>query len=266
MKTVNVNDNMPEMKPCVATIGFFDGVHRGHQYLIKHLVDAAKDADLESTVITFDQQPRKVLQSDYQPQMLSTLEEKLLLLSKTEIQNCALLHFDKELASLSAREFMEKVLRDKLNVKKLFVGYDNRFGCHNKEGFDDYVRYGKELGIEVIRNQALVLNGVNVSSSVVRSFVNSGEVELAEMCLGYPYALMGKVVEGRQEGRKMGFPTANLDTSGWEKMVPAPGGYAVKVRREKSMEMKRGMMNIGTCPTFNGTSLSLERHSLNFER
>ena len=264
MKTIQITKDMEPMNPCVATIGFFDGVHRGHQYLIRKLIADARAEGMESTVITFDLHPRKVLQSDYQPRMLSTLSEKLLLLSKTSVDNTALLHFDEEMARMTAREFMEQILRDKLNVRKLYIGYDHRFGHDRKEGFDDYVRYGRELGMEVVLAQAFELNGVNVSSSVVRSFLEAGEVEMAEMCLGYPYTIVGKVVKGDQEGRKMGFPTANLDTTGFDKLIPAPGVYAVKVRLENSMEMKRAMMNIGVRPTFGGTETTLETYILNF--
>ena len=253
------------LSPCVATIGFFDGVHRGHQFLIRHLVETARDEGMESTVITFDEHPRRVLQSDYQPEMLSTLSSKLLLLSKTEVDNAVVLHFDKAMASLSAKEFMQQVLHDSLNVKKLFIGYDHRFGHNRAETFDDYVRYGKEMGIEVVQSQAFVLNGVHISSSVIRSFLNEGEVGMANQCLGYPYTIVGKVVNGFHEGRKLGYPTANIDISHFGQMLPAPGVYAVKVRLEQSMEMKRGMMNIGTRPTFNGKRLTLETHIFNFD-
>lgn len=253
-----------EVQPCVATIGFFDGVHRGHQFLVRHLVETARQDGLSSTVITFDEHPRKVLQSDYQPEMLSTLDSKLLLLSKTGIDNTVVLHFDKALASLSAWEFMKQVLCDRLHVKKLFVGYDHRFGHNREETFDDYVRYGKQLGIEVVRNQAFVLNDIHVSSSVIRSFLKEGEVDLANQCLGYPYTIIGKVVNGYHEGRKLGFPTANLDISHFGQMIPSTGVYAVKVRLEHSMEEKRGMMNVGTRPTFNGKQVTLEAHIFNF--
>jgi len=254
-----------ELGASVATIGFFDGVHRGHQFLISHLVETAHQEGLASTLITFDEHPRKVLQSDYQPELLSTLDSKLLLLSKTEVDNTVVLHFDREMAALSAREFMQEVLRDRLHVKKLFIGYDHRFGHNRAETFDDYVRYGKEMGIEVVQNQAFVLNDIHVSSSVIRSFLKEGEVEMANQCLGYPYTIIGKVVSGYHEGRKMGFPTANLDISHFGQLVPAIGVYAVRVRLENSVEMKRGMMNIGTRPTFNGKRTTLETHIFNFD-
>ena len=275
MKTVyyNMNDRLKaaaapdgmQLQACVATIGFFDGVHRGHQFLIRHLVETARQDGLASTVITFDEHPRKVLQSDYQPEMLSTLDSKLLLLSKTEVDNAVVLHFDRQMAALSAREFMQQVLHDHLNVKKLFIGYDHRFGHNRADTFDDYVRYGKEMGIEVIKNEAFQIDGVNISSSVIRSFLKEGEIEMANQCLGYPYTIIGKVVNGYHEGRKLGFPTANLDISHFGQLIPAPGVYAVKARMENTVVWKHGMMNIGTRPTFNGKGITLETHIFNFD-
>ena len=153
MKTIYLNDNTAPLEPSVATIGFFDGVHRGHQFLISHVRQEAARSGLQSLVVTFDRHPRQVLRKDYQPELLSTLDSKLLLLSKTGVDATALLHFDEAMASLSARDFMAQILRDRLNVRKLIIGYDNRFGHNRSEGFDDYVRYGRELGIEVIHNQ-----------------------------------------------------------------------------------------------------------------
>lgn len=264
MNKIYLDEKTTPGKPLVATIGFFDGVHRGHQFLIKQVCDEAKASGMESAVITFDEHPRKVLHQDYQPRLLSTLEEKLILLSRTGIDNAVVLHFDREMAGLSAHDFMEKVLHDRLNVKKLIIGYDNRFGHNRAKGFDDYVRMGHEMGIEVIQSQAFSLDGVNVSSSYIRKLIEKGELELANKCLGYPYAIYGKVVSGYQEGRKLGFPTANLDLSGSGQLVPANGVYGVKVRLQDSMQYRRGMMNIGTRPTFNGKNLSIEAYIFDF--
>ena len=265
MNTIYYDNKEAMTEPCVATIGFFDGVHRGHQFLISHLVETARQDGMPAVVITFDEHPRKVLQSDYQPEMLSTLDSKLLLLSKTEVDDAVVLHFTREMAAMSAREFMQQVLHDHLHVKKLFIGYDHRFGHNREETFDDYVRYGKEMGIEVIKNQAYSMNGINISSSVIRSFLKEGEVDMANQCLGYPYTIIGKVVNGYHEGRKLGFPTANLDLSHFGQMIPAPGVYAVKARLEGTVVWKQGMMNIGTRPTFDGKQLTLETHIFNFE-
>ena len=149
----------PELPALAATIGFFDGVHRGHRFLIGRVVDEARQSGMASAVITFDLHPRQVLQADYQPELLTTLDRKLQLLSETQVDNTLVLHFDRSLAALPARRFMDEVLRRQLNVRKLLIGYDNRFGHDRAEGFDDYVRYGQALGIGVIRADAFLPGG-----------------------------------------------------------------------------------------------------------
>ena len=263
MQHTNTHHPSPAVR-YVATIGFFDGVHRGHQYLIRRLREEAELQGMQSMVITFDRHPREVLGSNYQPRMLSTLDEKMERLKQTGVDRCVVLPFTRELAALSAREFMQQVLKRQLNVARLYMGYDNRFGHNREEGFDDYVRYGREIGIEVILNDAFTLNQIHISSSVVRSFVSEGEIELANQCLGYPYMVTGKVVDGVREGRKMGFPTANIEPDDAQKLIPAPGVYAVRVSVEGSREWLDGMMNIGTRPTFGENKLSLETHILHF--
>ena len=252
---------MPEL---VATIGFFDGVHRGHRFLIDRVIEEAQRSGMSSAVITFDRHPREVLQTDYQPDLLSTLDEKLLLLSKTHVDNTVVLHFDASLAALTAHDFMRDVLQGQLKVRKLIIGYDNRFGHNRSEGFDDYVRYGKELGIEVIRADAFLPDDVRVSSSVIRTCLREGRVEEANRLLGYDYTIESRIVSGYQNGRKMGFPTANLDVTRCQQLLPASGVYAVLVRLKDSVGWKRGMMNIGHRPTFNGTTTSMEVNLFNF--
>ena len=252
---------MPEL---VATIGFFDGVHRGHRFLIDCVIEEAQRSGMSSAVITFDRHPREVLQTDYLPDLLSTLDEKLLLLSKTHVDNTVVLHFDASLAALTAHDFMRDVLQGQLKVRKLIIGYDNRFGHNRSEGFDDYVRYGKELGIEVIRADAFLPDDVRVSSSVIRTCLLEGRVEDANRLLGYDYTIESRIVSGYQNGRKMGFPTANLDVTRCQQLLPASGVYAVLVRLKDSVGWKRGMMNIGHRPTFNGTSTSMEVNLFNF--
>ena len=182
MKTIYLDrDNTEDLEPAVATIGFFDGVHRGHRFLIGQVTDEARRRGLRSMVITFDQHPRQVLQQNYQPQLLSTLENKLVLLSRTGVDYVVVVHFDLALASLSARQFMELILRQQLRVRQLVIGYDNRFGHDRTEGFSDYVRYGREMGIDVVQSEPYLLHGVKVSSSVVRSFIQAGEIEMTNI-------------------------------------------------------------------------------------
>lgn len=257
---------MMTKNPQVATIGFFDGVHRGHRYLIDQMITVAKEAGMESMVITFDRHPRQVLHSDYLPQMLSTFEEKKALLKNTPADHIEILTFDEQLAALSAHDFMKQVLRNRLNVRKLVIGYDNRFGHNRSEGFEDYVRYGQELGIEVI--QAMPLSEPDkeaISSSYIRACLLVGNVWGANEALGYAYSLTGRVIEGFHEGRKIGFPTANLDTDETGKLVPASGVYAVHVQLENEQHLRPAMMNIGTRPTYDGHMQTLEVHIFDFD-
>lgn len=265
MKTTYLPDNLSsDEPPCVATVGFFDGVHRGHCFLISQVVEEAKASGMSSVVVTFDRHPRQVLKDDYQPELLTTLDNKLVFLSKTGIDHVVVLHFDGEMARMSACDFMEKVLSRQLNVRKLLVGYDNRFGHGRQDGFNDYVRFGNQMGMEVIQGKDLLVEGRNVSSSAIRHFIRQGEMEIANHLLGYSYIIMGKVVNGMQEGRKMGFPTANIDLSETCQLIPSPGVYAVRVRLPQSVAMRPAMMNIGTRPTFGGNSLSVEVHIFQF--
>ena len=150
-------------------------------------------------------------------------------------------------------------------MKVLLTGYDNRFGHNREEGFDDYVRYGRELGIEVLQlppapPHGMAVRGGTISSSLIRKLLKEGAVSEASEALGYPYTIMGRVEHGEHIGTRLGFPTANLMPVDSQQLIPAPGVYAVKVRLEHSMELKHGMMNIGHRPTFDGVRQTLEAH------
>lgn len=251
-------------EPCVATIGFFDGVHRGHQHLIRQVTEAAQALGLCPTVITFDRHPRQVVKTDFRPRLLSTLDEKLQLLAATGIERCAVVPFDERMASLTAHDFMRTVLSGQLGVRTLIIGYDNRFGHSRAEGFDDYVRYGREMGMDVKHATPFVLDGVNVSSSVIRSLLQEGEVEMASMCLGRDYKIAGTVGNGEHIGTKIGYPTANLQPSDGMKLIPAAGVYAVSVSLEGDERARAAMLNIGTRPTFGGSHATIEAHLLRF--
>ncbi len=262
MNTIRLNDTTPLPPPCVATIGFFDGVHRGHRFLIDRVAAEARHAGMQSTVITFDRHPRQVVDTGYMPQLLTPLDLKLLHLSHTSIDNTVVLPFDRQMAAMTAHDFMRSVLRDRLNVRRLIIGYDNRFGHNRAEGFSDYVAYGRELGIEVECAEATDVDGTRVSSSVIRRLLGEGKIEEANKCLGYPYSITGRVKEGFREGRRMGFPTANIDPC--EQLVPACGVYATRVRTEGTMTMRRAMTNIGMCPTFHRDRVTIETNIFGF--
>ena len=239
------------MQGYVATIGIFDGVHRGHQFVLQHVADEARQRGLQSMAITFDKSG---------PQTLTPLDQKRLLLTKTGIDRIEVLTFNEALKQMTAREFMEQELRDRLNVKVLLTGYDNRFGHNRTEGFDDYVRYGKELGIEVISLPPAPSKerGDIVSSSLIRKLIADGDIHQANELLGNPYTILGRVEHGEHIGTKLGYPTANLVLVDKCQLIPSAGVYAVKIRLENSVEWKHGMMNIGMRPTFDGQHQTLE--------
>ena len=263
MKTTNLRDDIRLDGRCVATIGCFDGVHMGHQLLIRTVRRQAEERGLQSVVITFDRQPRELFDTTYRPQLLSTLEEKEQLMESLGVDHLVVLPFTRELASLTAQAFMQQVLQEQLGVQVLVTGYDNRFGRNRAEGFDDYVRYGKALGMEVLRGEEATFPGTDeaVSSSAIRQMLSEGKVRQIQEGLTRPYSLTGKVVAGEHIGHEIGFPTANLSLDNPYKVIPAPGVYAVWAIL--GTERMPAMMNIGMRPTFEGTKQTLEVHIFN---
>lgn len=248
---------MTQTPPCVATIGSFDGVHIGHRYLISQVIRQAHERGLASMVVSFPNHPVKVLHPDYNPHMLSLGDEKLKLLQDTGVDIVSLVEFTKELSLLSARDFMQQILKEGYNVKVLIIGYDNHFG-HDRKSFSDCVEYGKELGIEVIQNQELP-SELKASSTIVREALQRGDIDMATAILGHPYYIKGKVVNGFRIGTKIGFPTANISVAP-DKLIPMDGAYCVRALGHV------GMMNIGHRPTIdNGPQRSIEVHLLDFE-
>ena len=271
-------DNLTLEGHYAVTIGFFDGVHMGHRFLIRQLQELAQQRGLKTMVVTFENHPRRVLHSEWQPQLLTSLEEKKKMIEETGVDALAVLKFDLQMAQLSAKEFMGEVLANQLNALLLLTGYDNRFGHDRTETFDDYVGYGKEMGIEVTVGKPYSYDSHhdgahrNVSSSLVRSLIGEGKMEEAAHCLGRPYELTGMVVHGEQVGRKLGFPTANIEIGEADRLIPPSGVYAVTVTVDsRSVSDNRqttlcyhGMMNIGTRPTFDGQRQTLEVNIFDF--
>ena len=270
---------------CAATIGVFDGVHAGHRQVIKHLVSTSRFPHLASMVITFDRHPRQLFDPDFRPQLLTTHEEKEREIERLGVDFLVVLPFTKEMASLSARDFMAQILKEKLNVKSLQIGYDNRFGHDRTEGFDDYRRYGQELDINVYRGIKLSFQNYDfaICSSNIRSLLaDDGDIETATIMLEHPYQLSGKVMPGEHIGHLLGFPTANIEPDDPFKVIPAAGVYAVWVQvadqtipnrrllHEDAIaysggEVMPAMMNIGTRPTFEGRNRTLEVNILDFD-
>ncbi len=244
------------MTGAVATIGTFDGVHQGHQFVLHQVVECARQHALTPICITFDHSPRR-------EQVLTPLDEKLRLIRQTGIEHCEILQFTPALKALTAREFMEQELKQRLGVRILLTGYDNRFGHNREEGFDDYVRYGQQLGMEV---RGLPAHG-HVSSSYIRQQLLLGDVSEAASSLGHSYTISGHVTHGEHIGTRLGFPTANIVPDDPRQLIPAGGVYAVKVRiaRQGEESVWKGMMNIGTRPTFGQHSQTLEVHLLHYD-
>ena len=255
--------------PSAATIGCFDGVHRGHQTLVQMMVCEARKRGLKPIAVTFDRLPRQLFDPSFHPQLLSTLEEKEACLKALGVEEMIVLPFTHQLAALSAEAFMREILRDQLSVELLVTGYDHRFGHDRSEGFDDYVRYGQLFGIDVVRGDVTMMDDqMAVSSTVIRQMLaEEGRVEMMSDVLTRRYTLSGRVVSGEHIGHELGFPTANLEPDSQEKLIPASGVYAVWAKVDSgitnpSEQRMPAMMNIGTRPTFEGKQQTLEVHIL----
>lgn len=253
------------LPPCVVAIGFFDGVHVGHRYLIDQVKEVAARKKLSPGILTFSVHPRKVMNTYYKPDLLTAYDEKVKLLEATGVELCFMLNFTPKLSKLTAFEFMSTVLKEKLNVHALVIGYDHKFGHNRSETFDDYCHFGQVLGMEVIQARACQLDGEAISSSAIRRLLQGGKVEKAAQYLGYSYYLDGFVIGGYKIGRTIGYPTANLRMEEPDKLIPADGVYAVRVEVEG--KSYAGMLNIGYRPTFNqgSSGRSVEVHILNFD-
>ena len=246
----------------VATIGFFDGVHVGHRFLIKELKDWGKELNMPSAVITFPEHPRQVLHSDYRPKLLDTFQEKMERLETTGIDYCIALDFTYELSLYSAADFI-RLLAEEYHVKGLLIGYDHRFGHDRSDGFEQYVEYGGQVGMEVRKASPYDEGNIRVSSSEIRRLLQEGKVEMANALLTYPYQLRGRIVSGYKVGRTIGFPTANIEVDSPYKLLPKVGVYAVWV--ELLGKRYKGMLYIGKRPTLqNGDNLTIEVNILGF--
>ena len=247
-----------------ATVGFFDGVHPGHRFLLREMRRLASERGIPSAVITFPVHPRVILHSDYQPKLLNSFDEKLTLLSETGVDYIIVIDFTPELARLTAQEFLASVLVADWKVRTLLVGYNHRFGFRPTEGTEQYILDGEAYGVEVLKISSYNnTEGTVVSSSMVRRLIEAGDVAAASRLLGYHYQLKGHVIDGNGLGRRIGFPTANLEVEEKFKVIPRNGSYAVRI----TIDNKRynGMLYIGSRPTIgNDDSLRIEAHIFDF--
>lgn len=250
-------------KKTIVTLGTFDGVHIGHKKIIEKLLQSTTDNQYESLILTFFPHPRMILQEESEIKLLNTIEERAFLLEKTGLDYLIIHPFDKAFSRLTAEEFVKKVLVDQFNIHKIIIGHDHRFGKNRTANIDDLIVYGEQYGFEVEQISAQEINAVSVSSTKIRNAIATGDIVLANNYLGYNYFLTGTVIKGKQLGRTIGFPTANLKIEESYKLIPQNGVYIVKSILNNVTVF--GMMNIGTNPTVGGEHQSIEVHFFEFE-
>lgn len=251
-------------KKTIITIGTFDGVHKGHKKVLSKLVDQAKASQFESLLLTFDVHPRIVLKKESAIQLLTTNSEKIKLLENEGVDNLVIQKFDKQFAELSGEDFARQILVEKLNAKKVIIGYDHRFGKNRQCGIEDLELFGKEFGFEVEQIAAKEIDEIKISSTQIRNAILKGNIGVANDYLGYKYFFLGTVIKGKQLGRTIGFPTANIQIDSLQKIVPKYGVYIVTGELEGNVY--KGMMNIGVKPTVDGQNLSVEVHFFDFDK
>ncbi|EKT3957573.1 bifunctional riboflavin kinase/FAD synthetase [Flavobacterium psychrophilum] len=248
-------------KKTVATLGTFDGVHLGHQKIISRLLNNTQNKHLESVVLTFSQHPRSVLQVESNIKLLNTNAEKIALLEKKGIDNLIIHPFDASFSELTGEDFVKNILVDQLNIKKIIIGYDHRFGKNRASDIHDLIYFGKKYHFDVEQISAKEIDEISISSTKIRKAIQDGNIKLANQYLGYNYLFAGNVIRGQQLGRTIGFPTANISIENTQKIMPKNGVYIV----EGSWQGKshQGMMNIGTKPTVDGKNTTIEVHFFN---
>ena len=249
-------------QPTVLTIGTFDGVHLGHQKIIERVVATARQEGLLATIFTFFPHPRMVVQHDKSLKLIHTLEEKKQLLQQLGVDLLVVQPFNEAFAQLTAEEFVSTILVQHLNVKKVIIGYDHRFGRNRTANINDMRLFGEKYGFAVEEISVQEVDEVSVSSTKIREALNKGDVTTAEHYLGTPYSLTGTVVHGLKLGRTLGYPTANIQVTEDYKLIPKDGVYAVY---SYIGELKvYGMMSIGKNPTIEDKGASIEVYFFDF--
>lgn len=263
MSTVKNIESFEPLKSTVVTIGTFDGVHIGHQKIVSRLIEAGCRDNLNSVILTFFPHPRMVLQKDANIKLLNTIEERSEILDKLGLDYLLIKEFSVAFSRLKAEEFVKQILVDKLKAKKVIIGYDHRFGRNRNADIEDLKKYGQQYGFEVEEISAQDINDVAVSSTKIRAALKEGHIDKANSYLGYNFMLSGKVVKGKELGRQINFPTANIQIEEDYKLIPKQGSYVVYSEIENVFVY--GMMNIGFNPTVNGKNETIEVHFFDFD-
>ncbi len=252
-------------KGFVLTQGTFDGVHRGHQHVLKQVVEEAQKHQLPSMLLTFHPHPRTIVQPlDWNPQILTSIEEKAERVLALGIDVVLVLAFTEEISNLNPKEFIEKILCERIGVKSIVVGYDHRFGKNREGRFETLTSLSNNYRFNVREIAAREIDDIAVSSTRIRKFLSEGELDKANDLLGYDYLLSGTVVQGAQRGRTIGFPTANVTLEDPFKLIPPKGVYAAWCKIDETTFPV--VMNIGNRPTVSGIGLSIEAHIIGLEK
>ena len=252
------------LKNAVVTSGTFDGVHLGHQKIISRLLETAKETDGESVVITFWPHPRLIVSPNRDDlRLLSNLDEKIELLGNLGVDHLLVLPFTREFSELSSEKFVEDILISGIGTKTLVIGYDHRFGKNREGGFDYLKNNSERFKLNIVEIPRQEIDHLTISSTKIRQALQNGEIKVANELLGRNYSFQGLVKKGRQLGRQIGFPTANVNVGKKYKLIPIIGVYAVKVflRNESFL----GVMNIGSRPTVEGHGITQEVHIFDFD-
>ncbi len=262
MNVFNSVQSFKFAKKTIVTLGTFDGMHIGHQAILNKLKLQKKIYGYETLVLTFFPHPRMVLKTDHQISLLNTINERVKLIDHFGIDHLVVQEFTQDFANLSAEEFVKTILVDQFNIGKIIIGYDHRFGKNRSADIHDLIEFGKKYHFDVEQISAEELNDVSVSSTKIRNALNMGNVALAKTYLGYPYMVSGTVVSGKQLGRTIGYPTANIQVAEDYKLIPAIGVYVVGVT-VKGKDYY-GMLSVGTNPTVGGTEKTVEVYIFDF--
>ena len=264
MKLFHSITDFHSTKKTILTLGTFDGVHIGHKKILERITQNTENGKYESLVLTFFPHPRMVLQEKSEIKLLNTISEKSKLLKETGIENLVIHPFDESFSRLTAEEFVSTILVDQFHIQKIIIGYDHRFGRNRTANIDNLIAFGAQYGFEVEQISAQEIQDVSVSSTKIRKALLDGNMALANEYLGYSYFLTGEVVKGKQLGRTIGFPTANIQIEEDYKLIPKTGVYVVKTLIDQKEIF--GMMNIGFNPTVNGQKQTIEVNLFDFDK
>jgi len=265
MKIYHGTNNFDRLSNAVVTSGTFDGVHKGHQKILKRVVEVAKKVGGESVLITFWPHPRMVLNND--PgflKLINTMNEKQQILRSLGIDHLVLIPFTKEFAQTTSEEFIQKILVESIGTKKLIIGYNHRFGKNREGSFENLIKDAPKYGFEVEEIPKHEIDHIGISSTIIRKSLSVGNITRAQKYLGRPFSLTGVIIHGDKLGSKLGFPTANIQVEEAYKLIPADGVYAVRVLLEGITY--RGMLNIGYRPTVKGNDKRMEVNIFDFKR